>query len=115
MRAPLSDHDGEDHIRHERHQGDEGKDRRVEIGQPARHQKDLHNRWHHAVEREVHERSNAPRAPLDVSGKATGLPLEVKAHREVVEMLKDLERNISHGTLGDAGKDDLTQLRQERG
>ena len=53
------------------------------------------------------------RATLDVARHAAGLPLQVEAQAEVVQVAKDLQRQRAGRALGGLGKDDFAQLGKE--
>ena len=114
MGAPFGHQEGEDHIGHEGRQGDPGKDGWVLPGQIGCHQQHLQRRGHDAVEGEIDQGADPPGATLDVAGEATGLSVQVKSQRQLVQMPKDTQRDVAHGALGDPRENEFAHLGEPR-
>ena len=71
----------------------------------------------HRNDREQHVRQqgrDAARAALDVARHPAGLPLQVKAQRQRMQMAEHLQRDAPDGALGDAHEHDVAQFREQR-
>ena len=113
MRAPLGHRHGEGDVGRQRGQRDPEEGGIKAYGQQAQHQRELDQRGQDAVERIRDERMHGARATLDVARHAAGLPLQVEAQAEVVQVAKDLQRQRAGRALGGLGKDDFAQLGKE--
>ena len=78
------------------------------------HEADLDQRGQDREQREADQRGDAARPALDVAREAAGLPREVKAQAERMQVPEHLERDRPHRALGDLREQELAQLGEER-
>jgi hypothetical protein len=114
MRAPLGDGDGECDVDAECARGDRDEAPIVFDDQDRGHECDLDKRRQDRKQRIADERRDAALAALDVAREAAGLPCEMEAHRQRVEMPKDLQPDLAHGALRHLREQELAQLGEER-
>ena len=113
--APLGDAHRERDVQRQCADGDPRKPHvklHREVGQYQRH---LNQRGDDAVKRIRNQRFNAAHAALDVACHAAGLPLQMKAQTERVQVLKGLQRNRTRRALRGLGEHQLAQFGKQRG
>jgi hypothetical protein len=111
---PVADEYREDDVRRQRQHGDHDEAAVVAGRQDADHQSDLHQRWQDRIKRVGDQAGNRAIPPLHVARDAPGLPFEVEAQRQRVQVPEDFQRHAPHGFLGDAGEKDLAQFGKQR-
>src|SRR6185312_2003177 len=82
--------------------------------QNGRDQRDLDQRRQDREKRVPDQRRYAAGPALDVASEAAGLPREVEAQRQRVQMAKGLQRDRAHGALRDLGEQIFAQLGERR-
>ena len=90
MRAPFGDHDREQHVERQRDRSDRHERPVVARDQHRGHQRDLDECGQDREQREADQRRDAALATLDVSRQSAGLPRQVKAQRQRVQVPEDL-------------------------
>jgi hypothetical protein len=75
---------------------------------------DLDQRRQDGEQREADQGRDAALAPLDVARESAGVPREVKAQRQRVQVPEDFQRNRPHRPLRHLGEQELAQLGEER-
>ena len=102
--APLGDGDREIDIGRQGNEGDDGVPLVKFQTQDGEDQHHFNQSGDDAVERIGNQRFNATHTALDVPAHAAGLPLEVKAQTESMQMLKGFQSDAFGRTLGGFGK-----------
>jgi hypothetical protein len=115
LRAPFGHRDGEDDVEQQRDPGDPDEERIELDTQNGQHQRQLDDGRHDAVERHRDQRMHAARAAFDVARHAAGLPLEVEAQRQRMQVAEHLQRDAARRALSRLGEDQLAQLAEQRG
>jgi hypothetical protein len=93
--------------------GDEGDQREPDIVQApenAADQRDLQQRRQHVEQHEEQEELDAFGAALDHARQSAGLPLQMEAQRQAVQMLEGLQRDAADRPLRHLGEDAVPQL-----
>jgi hypothetical protein len=78
-------------------------------------QQHFDQRRHDAEQRIRDQRLDAAHAALDVARHAAGLPLQVKAQRQRMQVPEGLQRDMARGALRGLGEHQFTQLGEKRG
>jgi hypothetical protein len=112
---PVADLDREYHIGRQRSQGDQDKGTVVADKQDDQDERDFDQGRQDRIERVADQTRDRSAATLDVARNATGLPLQMKAQREFVQVAEDFQRDPAYGALCDAGKENLAQLGEQGG
>ena len=115
MRAPVADQHGENDISAQGDKRDEAEIPCVAIEQNAQHQRDFNERGQDGIQRVADERTDRARAAFDIAREPAGLPLQMKAQRERMQMLEYLQGNGAYRLLRHAGEENFAQLGKQRG
>ena len=110
VRAPFGDHDRENDIHDQRGERDGREPDVVKPGEVPKHQAELKQRRQDAIEGVGHQRLDGARSALDIAADPACLARKMKSQRQRVQVLEHLERNLSHGVLGDPGEQRLPEL-----
>ena len=112
--APLGDHHREADVDDHRAEGD-GGEAPVELGeQHHRDQGELQDHWENGKDQVREQRRDAARAALDVARHAAGLPVEMEAQAQAVQMPEHAERNAPDRALRHRHEQHVAQLAEER-
>ncbi len=112
--APFGDHQREGDVDHERGKGDDGEPRVVFDEQNRRHQADFQQRRQDVEQQESEQETDAARAALDVARYAAGLPLQMEAQTQTVQMLEHLQCHAADGALRHLGEQRIAQFAEQR-
>ncbi|EXI74115.1 MAG: hypothetical protein AW07_02253 [Candidatus Accumulibacter sp. SK-11] len=112
--SPVADGYGEDHVGAQGGHRDQGQSDVVAKQQDGENDADLDQGWQNRVERIADQAGDRSAAALDVARHATGLPFEMKAQRQFVQVAEDVESDPPDGALRHARKEDFTQLGEQR-
>ena len=115
LRAPVGHADREDDVDDQRDDGDPGEPGVEFHREQAQHQRHFDQCREDAVQRIRDQRMHAACAALDVARHAAGLPLEVEAQAQAVQMAEHLQRDAARRALGRLREDQLAQLGEQRG
>ena len=110
LRAPVGDGDGEADVGR---QGDEGDhpEHPVELDeQDDRHHEDFQHRRRDAEQQVADQARQRLGAAFDVAGDAAGLPLQMKAQRQRVQVLEHRHADAPHRALRDLGEHHVAQV-----
>ena len=117
--APFRQHDGEDDIACDHRQGDGGETPIVEVPQHDADQGDLEQGRQDVEGREADQELHALRAALDDAAEAAGLPLEMEAQAERMQVPEHLQGEIANRSLRHRCEDGVADfaegLRQHAG
>ena len=87
----------------------------VERPQDAADQRDLEQRRQHVEQHEEQQELDALGAALDRAGQAAGLPVEMEAQRQRMQVAEGLQRDVADRALRHAGEDAVAQFGEELG
>ena len=113
--APLGDEERVADVGGHRGESDRRKAPVEPREQHRGHQGELEDHRDDRKDQVRQQRGNAPRPALDVARHAAGLPVEVEAQRQVVQMAEHPERHAADGALRDAHEHHVAQLGEQRG
>ena len=95
-------------------EGDHRKPWAVFAEQDDRHQRDFQQCRQNIEQQKGEQKAYPARAAFNVARHAAGLPVQMKAQAEAVQMGKHLQRNPPDRTLRDLGKYRVAQLAKQR-
>ncbi len=113
VRHSVIDHRERD-VDGERAGGDRHERPVVARDQDRRHERDLDQRGQDREQREADQRGDAALAALDVAREAAGLPLQVEAQRQRMQVAEHLQRDLAHRALRHLREQELAQLGEHR-
>ena len=112
--APFRHEEGVGDVAEHRH---EGRQREPAVEHPPQDdadQPDFHQRRHDGEQRVAQQRFDGPRAALQRAGQAAGLPFEVEAQAEGVQVAEDRQGDPPDRALRHLGEDGVAQLREDQ-
>ena len=108
--APLGHQHGVGDVQRQRGDGNARKPHVKLHRQNGQHQRHLDQRGHNGIQRIRDQRFDTAYPALNVARHAAGLPLQVKAQAQGVQVLKRFQRNGARRALRGLGKHQLAQL-----
>ena len=112
--APVADLDREHDVGEQRDERDQHVADVVFDEQDAEHEADFDQGRQDRIERVGNQAGDRARTAFDVARDAAGLALEVKAQAQRMQVAEHFERNLAHGALGNARKEDFAQFGEHR-
>ena len=108
--APFGYRHRVDDVQDQRAKRDADEPQIVASDEDRRHQRDFDERRQDREQRVADQSRYAAGSSLDVARQAAGLPREMEAQRQRVQMAEGLQRNRAHGALRHLGEQVLAQL-----